>query len=154
MAMTSGASADAPAIGVPSQDSGKSILLAEEEVFDVSLGTFYVFDKENEYSPRVRLAAGRGGCGGCGGCGGHGGGCGGCHVGGGCGGCHMGGCHVGGCHVGGCHVGGCGCVAHRFCRCGSCACGGLWIGGCGGCGGGCGTCWVWSSALGRWVYAC
>src|SRR6516164_2934427 len=82
MAMTSGASADAPAIGVPSQDSGKCILLAEEEVFDVSLGTFYVFDKERDLSPGVRLAAGR--CGGGCGCGGHGGGCGGCHAGGGC----------------------------------------------------------------------
>src|SRR4029077_14422472 len=89
LAMAGGASANAPAIDIPPQDSGKRILLAEEEVFDVSLGTFYVFDKEREFSPGVRLAGGR--CGGCGGCGGHGGGCG--------GGCHVGGCHVGGCHV-------------------------------------------------------
>jgi hypothetical protein len=138
LAMTGGASATAPATDLPSQDYGKRILLAEEEVFDVSLGTFYVFDKEREFSPSVRLAA-RGGCGGCG-CGGHG--CGG-H---GCGGCHM----------GGCHMGGCGCAAHRGCRgCGGCSCGvGLWIGGCGGCGGGCGTCWQWSPALGRWINVC
>ena len=69
LAMMGGASANAPATDVPSQDTGKRILLAEEEVFDVSLGTFYVFDKEREFSPSVRLAAGR-----CGGCGGHGGG--------------------------------------------------------------------------------
>jgi hypothetical protein len=111
LATTGIASADAPATDIPSRDSGKSILLAEQEVFDVSLGTFYVFDKENEYGPRVRLAAGRGGCGGCGG---HGGGCGGCHA-AGCGGCHAG----GGC---GCHIGGCG--GCRGCRgCGGCGCG-------------------------------
>jgi hypothetical protein len=68
LAVTGGASANAPATDMPSQDSGKRLLLAEEEVFDVSLGTFYVFDKEREFSPGVRLAA-RGGCGGCG-CGG------------------------------------------------------------------------------------
>jgi hypothetical protein len=151
LATTGIASADAPATDIPSRDSGKSILLAEQEVFDVSLGTFYVFDKENEYGPRVRLAAGRGGCGGCGG---HGGGCGGCHA-AGCGGCHAG----GGC---GCHIGGCG--GCRGCRgCGGCGCGlgafGLGLlfggcGGCGGCGGGYGSCWQWSPVLGRWIFAC
>jgi hypothetical protein len=131
LAMAGGASANAPATDIPSQDSAKSVLLAEEEIFDVSLGTFYVFDKEREFSPGVRLAAGR--CGG--GCGGHGGGCGGCHAGGGC----------------GCHMGGCGC--HHGCR-GCRGCGvGLFFGGCGGCGG-CGSCWIWSPALGRWIYAC
>ena len=150
LAITGGASANAPATDMPSQDSGKRLLLAEEEVFDVSLGTFYVFDKEREFSPGVRLAGGR--CGGCGGCGGHGGGC----------GCHGGGC--GGCHIGGCHIGGCGCAA-RGCRgCGGCGCGvgvGLLLGGllggcggCGGCGGGYGTCLVWSPALGRWINLC
>ena len=135
LAMMGGASANAPATDVPSQDTGKKILLAEEEVFDVSLGTFYVFDKEREFSPGVRLAGGR--CGGCGGCG----------------------AHVGGC--GGCHIGGCGCAA-RGCRgCGGCGCGvgvglllGGLLGGCGGCGGGYGTCWVWSPALGRWINLC
>ena len=58
------------------------MFLGEEEISDVSLATFYVFDKENAGSlkPGVQLA--RGGCGGgCGhGCGGGGGcrGCGGC----------------------------------------------------------------------------
>jgi hypothetical protein len=129
LAMAGGASANAPAIDIPPQDSGKRILLAEEEVFDVSLGTFYVFDKEREFSPGVRLAGGR--CGGGCGCGGRGGGCGcarGCR---GCGGC---GCGVGvGLLLGGL-IGGCG--------------------GCGGCGGGYGTCWVWSPALGRWINLC
>ena len=143
LAATGTASADAPATDIPSQDSAKSVYLAEQEVFDVSLGTFYVFDKENDYGPHVRLAAGRGGCGGCG-CGGHGG-CGGCHAGGGC-----------GCHVGGC--GGC-----RGCRgCGGCGCGlgalglglGLLFSGCSGCGGCYGSCLVWSPALGRWIAAC
>ena len=129
LAMAGGASANAPATDMPSEDSGKRILLAEEEVFDVTLATFYVFDKEREFSPGVRLAGGR--CGGCGGCGGRGGGCGcarGCR---GCGGC---GCGVGvGLLLGGL-IGGCG--------------------GCGGCGGGYGTCWVWSPAYGRWINVC
>ena len=128
-------------------------ILGEEEMRDVSLATFHLFDRENVGSA-IQLA--RGGCGGCGGCGhGGGGGCGGrgCGGGGGCGhagfggcghvgiggGCagagFVGGCHagvVGGCHVGvvgGCHVGfGCrGCVGFRGCR-GFRGCG------CGGCG--------------------
>jgi hypothetical protein len=147
LAMGAGASATAPATDIPSQDSGKSILLAEQEVYDVSLGTFYVFDRERETSPRLRLAAGR--CGGGCGCGGHGGGCGGCHA-GGCGGCHAGGgcgCHIGGCGGGGCRgCGGCGCGFGAF---------GLGLGWGLGWGGGCyGSCLVWSPALGRWIYAC
>ena len=57
------------------------ITLNEEEIADVSLGTFYVFDKE---TPRLgeQLARGCGGCRGCGrgcrGCRGCGRGCGGC----------------------------------------------------------------------------
>ena len=67
----------------------QEFILAEEEVSDVSLATFYVFDKDNAgpFRPSVLLA--RGGCGG--GCGGRG-----------CGGC-------GGFR--GCAGGGCGCVA-------------------------------------------
>src|SRR5262249_4203766 len=49
------------------------IFLGEEEIFDVSLSTFNVFDKENSRRPppaqQLRFAR-------CGGCGGHGGGCG------------------------------------------------------------------------------
>jgi hypothetical protein len=148
LAMTGAAAANAPTVEVPSQDAGPRILLAEEEIFDVSLATFHVFDRESELGPRVRLAAGR--CGG---------GCGGCRA-GGCGGCHaaaMGCMHGGpaGCAAG--HPGGGwgGCHGCRGCRgCGGCGCGvGLWIGGCAGCGGGCGSCWVWDPAFG-WVYAC
>jgi hypothetical protein len=47
----------------------QKITLSEEEISDVSLATFYIFDKENAGTFRrgVRLAAG-GGCGGCAGC--------------------------------------------------------------------------------------
>jgi hypothetical protein len=98
--------------------------LDEEEISDVSLATFYLFDRENQGNSEsdIQLAAMRTGCG----CG-HG--CGGCR---GCGGvraCRVGGCGVGGCRA--CRVGGCG----------GCGCGGGW-GGCGGCGG-CGVGWVW-----------
>ena len=105
------------------------ITLGEEEISDVSLATFYVFDKENPSTPGLQLVR-HGGCHGCHGC--HRGchhGCGGCHH--GCGGCHhgCGGCHhgCGGCH--GCH------------GCGGC----WWWGGCGGCGG-CVNVWL------RWGY--
>jgi hypothetical protein len=58
------------------------IALSEEEISDVSLATFYVFDKEN-VATRARgekLSRWANGCGGCGGCG-----CGeGCGGGGGC----------------------------------------------------------------------
>ena len=70
LVMAGGASANAPTANVPSlQDTSlrPAITLDEEEIADVSLGTFYVFDKENE--PRlgqgIRLAAA--GCRGCGG---------------------------------------------------------------------------------------
>jgi hypothetical protein len=68
-----GVSATAPATYVPSQDAAEGIVLAEEEISDVSLATLYFFDKENASALRqgVRVAAsGRGGGGGCGGCGG------------------------------------------------------------------------------------
>ena len=125
------------------------IFLAEEEISDVSLATFYVLQtKRSHRRYNWRAVDGGGGGGGCGhggGCHGGGGGCGchagcagcahagcagGCHVGcaGGCG--HMGGCaHMGGCHMGGCH--GCGgCHGRRF-----------FFGGCVGCAGGCGRMW-------------
>jgi heterodisulfide reductase subunit C len=43
----------------------------EEEISDVSLATFHVFDSENagSHEQRARLAMGVGGCAGCGGCG-------------------------------------------------------------------------------------
>jgi hypothetical protein len=57
LAMAGGA--NAPAANAPSQDPGPRILLAEEEIFDVSLATFHVFDKERDSSSAngLRLAA-------------------------------------------------------------------------------------------------
>src|SRR5262249_58473074 len=101
-------------------------VLGEEEMQDVSLATFHLFDREN-FGSAIQLA--RGGCGGCGGCG-HGGG-GGCGHGGG-GGCgHAG---FGGCgHVG---VGGCGHVGIGGCRVGFGGCGRAgFVVSCRGCGG-------------------
>jgi hypothetical protein len=96
-----------PAAGVPQSDNtspNQRFVLGEEEMADVSLATFHLFDREN-FGSGVQLArgCGGGGCGhgGCGGgraCGGGGGfrGCGGggfvgCRgCGGGCGGCGFG----------------------------------------------------------------
>src|SRR5580693_4847851 len=72
-----------PTASIPQSDNtspNQRFVLSEEEMVDVSLATFYVFDKENIGSG-VQLARGCGGCGGCRG----GGGCG-CGGGGGCGG--------------------------------------------------------------------
>ena len=143
LSLASSASASTmPAAGIPQSDNtspNQRFFLGEEEMADVSLATFHLFDREN-FGSGVQLA--RGGCGGCG-CGhGGGGGCGGCRGGGGCGGFHGGG---GGGFVGcrGCAAGrvalavrGCGgggfvavrgCAAFRGCR-GFRGCG------CGGCG--------------------
>jgi hypothetical protein len=98
--LVSGASGG-PTVNLPTPNTGASheITLAEEEVSDVSLATFYVFDKENAgtFRPNVQLVRG-GGCGG-GGCGG--GGCRGCGGGGGCRGCGGGGGFGRGCAYGG-----------------------------------------------------
>jgi hypothetical protein len=158
LSMASGACASISeaSANTPPPSQGNELFLGEEELSDVSLATFYVFDKENAGLPppaqRLRLAR----CGGCGGCGG-GGGCG-CHGGGG--GCGGGGCGCGGggIHVGCAGVGGCGgCRCAGGCRCGGCRCGGFFFRGCGcgGCGwgcGGCGTCWTWTPF--GWVYSC
>jgi hypothetical protein len=112
LSLASGASAvpSGPATDMPTQNSGVTHenTLFEEEIADVSLATFYVFDKENPGTPEPGLQLVRHG-------GGHG--------------CHRGfrGCHRG---CGGCHRGCRGC--HRGCGgCGGCGCGGC--GGCGGC---------------------
>jgi hypothetical protein len=116
LALASSASAEVP-VTKPMQSAGPSqqhLLLGEEEVSDVSLATFYIFDKENADAQKPELLFVRGG--GCGGCG-HG-----CGGGGGCRGCGGGGCARG---------------------CGGGGCRGVFIGGCGGCGGcGCGGCGV------------
>jgi hypothetical protein len=106
------------------------ITLAEEEISDVSLATFYVFDKENNGALQDgTLQLARGGGGGCG----HGGG-GGCRGGGG--GCRGGG-GIGGCR--GCAGGGCRGCGGRGCGIGGCG----W--GCGGCG--CTCCLSWGGCL-------
>ena len=114
-----------PTAGIPQSDNtspNQRFVLSEEEMADVSLATFYVFDRENVGSG-VQEARGCGGCGR-----GGGGGCGGCRGGGGFGGCR-----------------GCG----GGCRgCGGCGFGGFWFGGYGGCGGcaiGAGCCGSWGA---------
>jgi hypothetical protein len=76
-----------PAGDTPTENTAPVITLGEEEISDVSLATFYVFDNENAgaHRPGLQLARGRGHggcavrrgytgcavtCGGCGGCGG------------------------------------------------------------------------------------
>src|SRR6266478_534564 len=112
LSLASSASASTmPAAGIPQSDNtspNQRFFLGEEEMADVSLATFHLFDREN-FGSGVQLA--RGGCGGCG-CGHGGGGCG--HGGGGGGGCGGGGFVGGrGCGGGG-FVGGRGCGGAGF----------------------------------------
>jgi hypothetical protein len=70
------AASAAPTADMPTRNTGASheITLCEEEVSDVSLATFHVFNAENPgtFRRRIKLAQGCGGCG-CGfGCGGGG----------------------------------------------------------------------------------
>ena len=139
LSLASSASASTtPTAGIRQSDDtspNQRFFLGEEEMADVSLATFHLFDREN-FGGGVQLARGCGGCG----CGHGGGGCGGCRGGGGCGGFH--GCGHGGGFVGcrgcaavrgcaaavrGCAVAVRGCAAFRGCR-GFRGCG------CGGCG--------------------
>jgi hypothetical protein len=75
-----------PTAGIPQSDNtspNQRFVLSEEEMTDVSLATFYAFDRENVGSG-VQEARGCGGCRG-GGFGGFWfGGCAGCAIGGGC----------------------------------------------------------------------
>jgi hypothetical protein len=138
LALGGGASATMPIANVPSLDNAPlpELALYEEETSDVSLATFYLFDKENSGTSQLVDKVAHRGCGGC--------------AARGCGGCAARGC--GGCAARGC--GGCAVRACRACRgcavrCGGCGgCGGWGIG-CGGCGG---ACWVWTP-LG-WVPVC
>jgi hypothetical protein len=122
-----------PTTGIPQFDNtspNQRFVLSEEELIDVSLATFYVFDREN-VGGGVQLARGCGGCG-------HG--CGGCRGGGGCGG------------VRGC---GGGCVGCRGCGgfrgCGGCGCGiGIGFGGIGFGFGGCGIGCAVGACCGSW----
>jgi len=107
---TGGATAD---IQTKNTAVDHQITLGEEEMSDVSLGTFYVFDKENAATPKLGEKIAFRGCGRCGGCGrgcgcrcGRCAGCGGCGWGwgGGCGWGWGGGWGCGGCCLswGGC----------------------------------------------------
>jgi hypothetical protein len=165
LAMTGAASATAPETNVPSQDNARRLILTEEEISDVSLATFQVFDRENP-PPGQGIKVARGGGCGCG----HGGGGGGCAHAGFGGGCAHAGVGVGCAHAGvggGCAHAGFGCAAGGRCavgrcaiggRCGcrgGCACIGAFIGiGCLGCAGCSGTCWQWDPYLGQWVSIC
>jgi hypothetical protein len=83
---TVGPAADASAANTA---SGSQIYLTDEEISDVSLGTFFVFDKELD-KPGQQYARGCRACGGCRGCGGCG--CRACRACAGCGGCSCGCC--------------------------------------------------------------
>jgi hypothetical protein len=60
-----GSASGAPTVDVPPRNTALSheIILAEEEISDVSLATFYVFDKENAGTFRSGAQLARGGCG-------------------------------------------------------------------------------------------
>jgi hypothetical protein len=102
LSLASGASASTGgAADVTPQNTSPShqIFLGEEEISDVSLSTFYVFDKENAVQPQLGEKVAAWGCRGCG-----------------CRGCRCGGC---GCGWRGCWgCGGCGgcCWSWGFCR--------------------------------------
>jgi hypothetical protein len=132
------ASAFTPAAGVPQSDNtspDRRFVLSEEEMADVSLATFHLFDREN-FGSGVQLARGGGGCG----CGHGGGGCGGGRA---CGGGGFRGC------------GGGGFVGCRGCGggCGGCGFGlglgilgiGIGLGGCAGCAGCASCCSSWGA---------
>ena len=51
LAMTGNTSATVPATHLPFQGTGPGVNLGEEEISDVSLATFYVFDRENDAKP-------------------------------------------------------------------------------------------------------
>jgi len=76
----------------------QSVLLGEEEIADVSLATFHLFDKESGNTGFQQMAHGCR-CGGCRGCG--------------CRGCGCRSCR--GCGCGGCVVGPC-CISWGYCR--------------------------------------
>ena len=81
-----------------STTSNQSLVLREEEITDVSLATFHVFDKENGPRGFTQVAMGGGGCG-----------CGGGR------GCSCAYRSYGGCRGGGCGHGGC-CASWGGCR--------------------------------------
>ena len=119
LALTGGATAqmighpiDLPTRGT---DASHELMLSDEEVSDVSLATFYVFEKERAGPAAFTLVRGCGRCAGCARCA--------------AARCAAARCAVARCAVGRCVVG--------RCVVGRCV-----IGACAGCGGGCGSyCW-------------
>jgi hypothetical protein len=72
LSLALGGSASAAVGGMNPDAVSQQVMLYEEEIADVSLATFHVFDKERAgiHRPHARLAMGVGGCGcGCAGCG-------------------------------------------------------------------------------------
>ena len=92
LSLAGGASASTPTAAdapqSPNVRPNQSFILGEEEIADVSLATFHLFDKENVGTGFQQMARGCGGC--------RGRGCRGC----GCGGCR--GCGTGNTSGGGC----------------------------------------------------
>jgi len=142
LAVAGSASATAPTANMAPPDPTPLPVLSlyDEELSDVSLATFYVFDREiaPESLLDQRVAAAR--CGGCRGC----------AAAGRCGGgarCAVARCAVArcgaGCAVARCAVARCGCAVVRRCACAGCGCA------CSGCSA---PCWSWTGV--GWIYAC
>ena len=128
LAMAGGASAGvAPTTKAPSHSAPPVITLGEEELSDVSLSKFFVYDRETTASNKLGLQYAQrcgGRCGGAGRCGG-----------GGCAAARCARCG-GGCAVGRCRCGvGVGCAVVRRCGCG--------VGFCAGCT--CSCCLSWGA---------
>ena len=148
LAVAGSASATAPTANRVPQDQLPlpALSLYEEELADVSLATFYVFDREIAPGSLLDERVAQRRCGGCRGCAGAG------RCGGGascavarCGGgarCAVARCG-GRCAVTGCAVARCGCAVVRRCACTGCGCT------CTGCSA---PCWSWTGA--GWIYAC
>jgi hypothetical protein len=88
LALTGGGAMAMAAVDLPADAKANHVMLSEEEVSDVSLATFYVYDKERAAAPLLQLARA-------------------CRCGGGCARCAAGRCAVGRCAVGRCVVGRC-----------------------------------------------
>src|SRR5262249_38758158 len=67
LASTASAVPGGPAVSLPTSGNGdgKQVFLGEEEISDVSLATFYVFDKEGDETSSMLQPVAHGGCGGC-----------------------------------------------------------------------------------------
>ena len=115
-AYATGVADSSPDMSARDTTLGPQINLSEEELSDVSLGTFYVFDKEDLSMAGAQYAARCGRCGGAGRCGGRCAAVARCARCGGCSGCAVGGCRA--CRAcAGCSGCSCGCcVSWGACR--------------------------------------